>query len=153
MYLDEPVERPAYSKVIVGDQGDRVNQEPDSGKQIIRRGAASGEADIDVGNPTTPHDLIGNGDYDSGPKNAGGAEALAGLLNSLDDERFSVKIDWLNDEGDTTITSSPGALQNVDTSKEDLSFNLIMRSDRFKVRIVDESGAAQNEIVGTVNAH
>lgn len=142
-------ERQDGSSIVVGDQGDAINQEPETGKQVYRRGASEAQADIDVGTSSSPRDLIADGDFNSDARNAGGAEALAGKFISDDGNTFSVKVDWLNDDDETVITHEPAALTDV----TDVEFNLIMRSDRFKVRIEDTSSAGQNNVHGTVNAH
>lgn len=142
-------ERPDHAGLVTGDQGDVMNQEPGSGKQVLRRGGPESEADIDIGTASSPVDLDGgNNDFDSGAKNAGGAEALAGEITSDDGATFTVFVDWLNDSEEVVITHSPSGLTDV----TDVDFNLIMRSDRFKVRVEDTSGG-QNRVHGTMNAH
>lgn len=139
--------RPDHSRLGVGDQGTPVRQEEDSGKQIQRKGAGSTEADIDIATADSPLDLAG-GDFESGQRSTGGAEALAGEIVSDDSATFTVFIDWLNDDGDVLITHNPAALTDV----TDVDFNLIIRSDHFEVRVTDTSGG-QNQINGSVNAH
>lgn len=149
MAVDEtPDEAPDGTIRIVGNQGLVLDQETDSGKQIYRRGAGAPQSDIDIGSKGNPNDLA-DGDFDSGNKNAGGAGVLAGKVQSLDDETFTVKIKWLDDENNETVETSPKILQD----QTDLEFSLRMRSDRFKVVVTDTSGANQNEVVGSVNAH
>jgi len=144
-----PTERPDHVTSISGDQGDPMNQEPGSGKQVYRRGAGESQADIDIGAASSPRDLDGgNNDFDSGAKNAGGAEALAGEITSDDSANFNVLVDWLDNDENVVITHDPASLQGV----SDVEFNLVMRSDRFKVRVEDTSGG-QNRIHGTVNSH
>ena len=143
------IPRPDHTEGITGSQGDLTDQEPGTGKSIIRRGAGESNADIDVGTASSARDLIADGDFDSGAKNAGGAEALAGKFISDDSNTFSVFVDWLNDDDETVITSNPAALTDV----TDVEFNLIMRSDRFKLRVEDTSAAGQNNVHGSANAH
>lgn len=141
------IEFPDHTVPVAGDQGNQIAQEPTSGKQVYRRGAVEAQADIDIGTNASPHDL-NTSDFESGPKNAGGAEALAGEITSQDSATFSVKVDWLNDENEVIITHEPAGLTDV----TDVNFNLIMRSDRFELRVTDTSGG-QNRIHGTANAH
>lgn len=143
-----PVGHTDNARQIVGNQQDVLDQEPGSGKPVMRRGGPESEADIDVGTAASPIDLTG-GDFESGSKNAGGAEALGGKFISDDNNTFSVEIDWLDDDGNVAITSSPASLTDV----TDVEFNLVMRSDRFEVRLTDTSGGAQNNVHGTANAH
>lgn len=133
--------------VLIGNEGIAIDQEADTGKGLMRLGGDAAQADIDVGTAASPHDLQ-SGDYESGDKDAGGAQYLAGKLKSAQDANFTVTVDWLDDDGNTTISSSPSAL--TDTS--DVEFNLLMRSDKFKVSITDTSGGA-NDLQGTINAH
>lgn len=151
MALKAPVaiSRPDHTKVTVGDQGDATNQEAGTGKNVIRRGGTEAECDIDVATVAEPHDLIDDGNFESGMRVTGGAEALAGDLISADGATFTVEVDWLNEDGEVLRTHDPSALQDV----TELDFNLIVRSDRFEVRVMDTSGGAQNNIHGSINAH
>lgn len=142
------IPRPDHTSVGVGDQGDPVSQEPDSGKQIQRKGAGAEEADIDIATSSSPHDLDADGDFETGQRSTGGAEALAGEIVSDDSATFSVFIDWLDDDGNVLITHNPAALTDV----TDVDFNIIVRSDHFELRVSDTSGG-QNRIHGTANCH
>lgn len=144
------IPRPDHTSVGVGDQGDPVSQEPDSGKQIQRKGAGSEEADIDIATSSSPHDLIDDGDFESGQRSTGGAAELAGEIVSDDNNSFSVFVDWLDDDGNVLITHNPDALTDV---PDRVDFDMIVRSDHFEVRVTDTSGGSQNNIHGTVNSH
>lgn len=142
------VERPDHTKEITGGEGDRMAQEPTSGKGIYRKGAATEEADLDIAAANDTLDLTGDdGPYESGQKSTGGAEALAGHIVSDDGNTFDVRIDWMADDGTVLVTEDRAALTNV----SDIQFNLVVRSDHFEVRLVDNTGAAQ--VHGSVNAH
>lgn len=136
------------TKEVVGNTGDPLDQESGSGKPVMRRGGDESNSDIDVGTTSSQVDLS-NGDFDSGTKNAGGAEALAGKLVSDSSETFSVEVKWLDDNENTTIKATPSALTDV----TDVEFNLIMRSDRFDVKVTDTSGNSPNNVHGSINAH
>lgn len=143
------IERPDHTRLGVGNQGDPTAQEPESGKSVTRRGGTESEADINVGQAGAPRDLDGGAnDFDSGPKNVGGSEAIAGQVISEDDATFNVEIDWLDSDENVVLTHNPSALQGV----TDVDFNVISRSDRFKVRIEDASGGTNN-VRGSINAH
>lgn len=151
MALGDPVNIPREdgTSIGVGDQGDPEAQEPETGKPVHRRGGTEEQCDIDVATASSPYDLIAEGDFESGMKNTGGAEALAGEIKSDDSNTFTVEVNWLNEDGEVLLTHSPAAL--VDAT--DLDFHLIVRSDRFEVCVTDTSGAGQNGIHGSVNAH
>jgi len=141
-------ERPDHTTATAGSSGEITAQEPGSGKPVHRRGGDESQADIDVGTVASPVDLT-TGDFNSGQRNVGGAEALAGDLISDDTNTFTVEVDWLDDDNNVTRTYSPSALTDV----TEIQFNLIVRSDRFEVRVTDTSGGAQNNVHGSVNAH
>lgn len=147
-YKSPDIQRRDGSRLSAGAEGDVIAQEPGSGKAVHRRGADEANADIDIGTAASPRDLDADGDYESDNRNVGGAEALAGEVVSDDGATFTVYVDWLNDDNEVVITHSPSALTDV----TDVDFNLIVRSDRFKVRVEDTSGG-QNRIHGTINAH
>lgn len=150
MTIDEtPPERPDFSTVLVGDNDEALNQEVGTGKAVFRRGAEEAQADIDIGSQSSPHDLIGDGDFTSGNRNTGGAEALAGFITSDDDRNFTITVTWNDSDNQSIISDSPDPL----TQTSEVKFNLIVRSDRFDVTVTDESGAGQNNIRGSVNAH
>lgn len=134
--------------VLQGSEGIAIDQEADTGKALMRLGGEAAQADIDVGDTGTPHDLT-SADYTSGGRDAGGAQYIAGLIVSDQSNTFSVKVDWLDDDGNVTATTQPSAL----TDATEVDFNLRMRSDKFEVTISDTSGAANNDIRGTINAH
>jgi len=138
--------RPDNTVSPVGNEGDREKQEPGSGKPIIRRGAGEANSDIDIGSVSNTIDLTG-GRFETDPRNAGGAEALA--LEIVDDSggTFDVTVQWLTDDNSVAIEHTPPALTNV----TDLEANLIMRSDRFKLIVENNSSATQ--VHGTGNAH
>lgn len=139
-------ERPDSVKVIGGEDGLPISQETGTGKPVYRRGAEAAVADIDIGTASNPLDLT-TGSFESGERNAGGAEALAIKLVDDTGGTFDVKVDWLNDDGNVTITEERAAMTNV----SDLEANLIMRSDRFNLRVLNNSGATETH--GTANAH
>lgn len=140
---------PDGSAQVVGNQGDVMDQEPGSGKQVLRRGGPESEADINIGTASNPLDLDGGAnDFDSGARNVGGSEAIAGEIISDDSANFNVLVDWLDANDNVVITHSPSAIQGV----SDVEFNLVSRSDRFKVRVEDASGG-QNRIHGSINSH
>lgn len=151
MALKKPnTARPDHAGLQAGNQGDVMKQEPVSGKSVIRRGAAENEADIDIGTSNNPRDLDGGAnDFDSGARNAGGAEALVMQVTSDDNANFNIHVDWLDDDENVVITTSKSALQG--TNDVELA-SLKMRSDRYKVRVEDASGG-QNRIHGSINAH
>lgn len=143
------VERADHTRVAVGNQGDSMNQEAVTGKQVIRRGGEEADADMNIGTASNPQDLDGgSNDYDSGARNVGGSEAIAGQIVSDDSAQFNVHVDWLDADDNVVITHSPAALQGV----TDVDFTLVSRSDRFKVRVEDASGG-QNRVHGSINAH
>lgn len=149
MALKRPdIERPDGARLNAGNEGDVTDQEPGSGKPVFRRGADESNADIDMGTASSPFDLS-DADFASGVRNTGGAEALAGEFTSDDSETFSVEVDWLNDDNEVVLTHTPSGL----TDATDVDFNLIVRSDRFELRLTDTSGASQNNVHGTANAH
>lgn len=143
------IERPDHSTVTVGNEGDPTAQEPESGKNVTRKGASAEQADIDVAAVNEPYDLVAEGDYASGQRDTGGAEGIAGDIESADGNTFTVEIDWLSDDGEVLKTHAPSAMADA----VNLDFNIVARSDHFEVRITDTSNAGSNGIHGTVNAH
>lgn len=119
-------------------------------KPVYRRGASETETDVNVGTTDNPVDMIDAGDYDSGPRNTGGAEAIAGEFETDDGNAFNVEIDWLDANEDVVATHDPPAAQGVTGSIE---FAWRVRSDRWRLRVEDASGAAQNRIRGSANTH
>lgn len=141
------IEAQTLGDVTIGGDADLpLNQEPGSGKVVYRRGAVASEADIDIGNVSNPLDLT-QSNFSSGVRDAGGAEALA--IEVIDDDgyTFNVEVDWYDDNGNITITHSPPSLTQV----SDVEANLIMRSDKFELRIENNNGATS--VHGTANAH
>lgn len=142
-------ERPDHTRSVAGNQGNVMDQEPGSGKQVLRKGGAESEADINIGTAANPRDLNGGAnDFASGPKNVGGSEAIAGEIISDDAAQFNVLVDWLDADDNVVATHNPPAIQGV----TDVQFNLVSRSDRFEVRVEDASGG-QNRIHGSINSH
>lgn len=140
--------RPDHTKKIVGNTDDVMHQESGTGKQVYRRGGTAEQADIDVGLKGSGID-VASATFDSGAKNAGGAEALAGRLSGATGSAFNVIVDWLNDNNEVTISRSDVAAQ----STTDIKFNFTMDSDRFKVRIQAISSVSSCKVNGTINAH
>lgn len=140
------IERPDHTRSISGSTGDVMDQEPGTGKGVYRKGAATEEADVDVGSVNEPLDLTA-GNFASGQKDTGGAEALAGHIIDDNGNLFNVEIDWMDEDGNVLVTDSRDTLNGV----SDVQFNLVIRSDHFEVRIEDNNGATA--VHGSVNAH
>lgn len=121
----------------------------EEGRQVTRTGNVTTQSNIDIGAQGSPHDLIADGGFDSGARNVAGANALSGKVQSQDSNTFSVHVDWNDADGNTILTSSPSSLSAV----TDVEFRLIVRSPNFNLRVTDDSGAAQNEILGTAIGH
>lgn len=142
------IEHPSGTRPIAGDQGERMRQEPNTGKGIYRKGAEEAEADIDIATSSSPIDLTGaDGPFESGQRSTGGAEALAGHILDDNGNTFDVRVDWMDDQGNVLVTDDRSSLTGV----SDVKFNLVVRSDHFEVRVVDNGGATA--VHGTVNAH
>ena len=146
-----------HTALTVGSEGTEILQSQQ--KLVSRTGAASTIADTDVESSEGGNswDLVADGDFVV-PTNApagitsysiGGASEISGAIYSLDSNNFDIKIEWLDNTGATLYTDQPSAIQSV----SDVKFNLIVRSDRAKITISDSSGAAQNRILGSMNAH
>lgn len=144
--IDIP-DRSPNSKLTVGTEGAPYAQ--DDQKSINRMGAGAEDADVDIGTSSSPHDLdSGNNNFSSGIRSVGGATELSGQIISDDNAQFNIKVDWVDDDGNVAITHAKPALQGV----TDVYFNIIMRSDRFKLRVEDASGG-QNRVHGSSNSH
>lgn len=151
MALNNPanIEFPDGARPVVGNQGDVVAQEPSSGKQVHRRGGDESATDVNVGTVAEPRDLIADGDFSTGTRNTGGAEALAGEFVSTDSNAFNVLVDWLDADENVVHTHAPAPIQGV----TDVDFSLRVRSDRWQLRVEDASGAGQNRVRGSANVH
>lgn len=150
-FNENPFQRPDDAIPIVGDQGLRNRQEPTTGKPINRLGGESAESDVDIGTDAEPTNIGNNGsEFKSGIRSTGGAQEITMTVVSDQSNNFDVNIDWYDENGNLLRTESPSPLQAVN----DISnANIITKSDNFELRITDVSGAADNEIHGTANAH
>lgn len=95
------------------------------------------------------HDLIGTGDFTIAETNIAGTGEIVFKVASQDSETFTATVEWTDGSGNVLYTQSPSEATN--TTDANLTFNTA--SDHFQLTITDTSGAAQNIIDGTVNAH
>lgn len=94
-------------------------------------------------------DLIGSGDFTVAETNVRGTSNLTFKVNSADSNTFTVTVEWTDGNGNILYTESPTDA----TSVTDTNVTLETGSDDFQLTITDNSGAAQNNINGTINAH
>lgn len=120
-------------------------------KPVNRRGGTEEDTDVNMGTAASPVDIGsgGSGNFDSGVRNTGGAEAIAGEFESDDNNNFKVEIDWIDSNDNVVKTHAPSATNGV----TDVEFSFRIRSDRWKLRVEDTSGANQNRVHGSANTH
>lgn len=95
------------------------------------------------------HDLIGTGDYTIQETNVRGTGDIIVKVNSSDSNTFTVTLEWTDGAG--TVLYSQSAAEGTDVTDANLKFKV--GSNNFQLNITDTSGAAQNNINGTVNVH
>lgn len=147
------VGQPDNTRSIGGSSGNRLKQD-ERGNNVIRRGAAEDEGDFDI----LDWDLIADGDFVipddvglSAAPNIGGAEWLSIALESTDSNGFEVTITWQDADGNTLYEE--GQSKEPDLQGTDVRVPADVAGDRYKLTVSDTSGAAQNTIRGSINAH
>jgi len=147
---DEVSGRPDHTRRMVGDNGLPILQ--DGEKLVSRAGATSQEADYDVDSDAgEPYDLVAEGDFDIGETaEVGGTTELSGIIESKDDEPFTVEVTWRDDDDNDLVSEDKVALEN--STRVDIQ-SIRVKGDRCYIRVTDTSGAAQNNVVGTLNFH
>lgn len=156
-----PVDAPPGTTPTTGDQGNIDGQE--GSKTTTRPGGKKEEVDFDIigdDDNNQNWDLIASGDFvipddiDSldSPPDFGGVSALSINIESHDDNTFEVVIETLNNAEDKVLTTIDS---NFDPRLErDFVFvRLEAPTDKARITITDTSGAAQNHISGSINAH
>lgn len=101
--------------------------------------------DIDIVN----YDLVGSGDYVTPIANTKSTQQIVIKVASNDDRTFTITLDWTANDGTVLYSQSPA--EGITTTDAALTFNT--GSNSAQVTITDESGAGQNSINGTINAH
>jgi len=138
---DSAVSRPDDTQLIVGGEGTPFSQ---SAGDFVVTTVPADRRDFDV-----DADLVAEGGVTLGPVDIGGASALAGGVASDDGNPLAVTVEWLADDGSVLFTRAFGGGSDTEVQLLDVS----VFSDRFQIRIEDDSGAAQNNVTGTFNAH
>jgi len=144
MVLADPtavVTRPDNSSLIVGTEGGAFTQ---SDGDIVITTVPADQRDFDL-----VADLADVGPVVLGPVNIGGGSTLAGGVQSTDSNALSVTVQWLSDDGTTLFTRSFGGGSDTEVQLLDVA----VFSDRVRIVVEDESGAAQNNVTGTFNVH
>jgi len=93
------------------------------------------------------HDLIGSGDYATGKQNISGAQEVTIGAKSSEGNVFDVVVEWM--DGNGNVLWSETVLSGVTDSYA----NVIVKSTHVNVKLTDASGAVQNNVDGTINAH
>lgn len=147
------------TRVIVGDQGSEIAQDPETSKMTNAR-VNRQEGDV----PITDHDLIADGDFiipdsvsslDNPPFIGGASRSILGV-ESTDDNNFSIKFEYGTLESDGTFTTLFTYDKNDDARLDgDSKYVIQIRPirDRVKVTISDSAGGAQNNISGGLNSN
>lgn len=144
MVLADPnavVTRPDDSSLIVGTEGGAFSQ---SDGDIVITNVPADQRDFDL-----IADLVSEGPVTFGPVDIGGAGTLAGGVQSEDDNALSVTVEWLSDDDITLFTRSFGDGSDTEVQLLDVA----IFSDRVRLVVEDESGAAANNVTGTFNFH
>jgi len=125
--------------VIVGQDGDPFAQ---SEGDFVVTNVPADQRDFDIDT-----DLVGSGPVTLGPVNIGGAQSVAGGVQSEDGNPLEVTLNWLGDGGNTLFSRSFGG----GSDSRVLLLDVSVFSDRVKIVVSDTSGNAQNNVTGTFN--
>lgn len=153
------VERPDHTRVITGDQGIELPQDPDT-KKLTNTRVDRKDGDVRI----TGHDLIADGDFvipdgvgdlTNPPFIGGGGKSVLGVESS-DDNNFSIKFEYGTLDSDGNFTAD-FTYDKTDDARlgGDSKYVVQIRPirDRLRVTISDESGAGQNNITGGLNSN
>jgi len=97
-----------------------------------------------MGQQVTGHDLVSSGDLTIPRTVAEGATAVVIAGRSIDNNGFSVSVQWADGSGNVLQTESSADI-GLNTVTEDYA-RLVRKGPQVEVTVTDESGAAQNNI-------
>ena len=135
--------RPDNTNLVGGADGEPMRQS--QGKQVTRTGTTSAEGDYDI----QSHDLA-DSPYETGRAEIGGADIISGAIESEQGNAFSIKLEWKDQDDNTLYVEEPPSAQSV---TDHIIESITVKGDNVNIVIVDESGATDNEITGTLNIH
>lgn len=136
--IDTP--RADNTQTIVGSEGRPIGQSSDGTIQTIRGTVSRTDASL-----AFDQDLIADGDVVFGPRDFSGTDSVSGAVESDDSNNLRVDVEYL-DANDNVV--GPGVQFGPDTVVEFV--DIPHRFDRLRVTITDTSGAAQNNVTGSL---
>lgn len=119
------------------------NQFLDDNIQVDIERNTSNQFDDDVRNED-----ISSTPIDTGEQNISGASEVSGQVTVNDGGDADFSIIWTDGSGNEVGRQEPSELQNI-TSSDDGSFNFVVKSTHFKIKVSGSSG----DSTLTVNAH
>jgi|APHM01.1.fsa_nt_gi hypothetical protein len=137
---NEVTTRPDRTTLIVGDSGDPLPQGSGGELQTIRGTVAREDASLEF-----DQDLVGEGDVVFGPQDVSGTDALSGSVVSDDSNNLEVRVRYEDGNG-----NKRGVEQTFGPDTVIEFVNIAHRFDIIRVTITDTSGAAQNNVTGSV---
>jgi hypothetical protein len=125
--------------VIVGQDGDPFAQ---SDGDFVVTNVPADQRDFDI-----VSDLVAEGPVTLGPVDIGGAQAVAGGVQSTDGNPLEITLDWLGEGGQVLFSRSFGG----GSDSRVLLLDVAVFSDLVEITVSDTSGNAQNNVTGTFN--